>query len=169
MCEPADGCSGWRCAVQLAHWHSAQVIGTASAHNIDFVRVLEADEVIDYWATRFEDAARDLDVMFDTVNGEPLERSRGVLSPGGRLVTIATSGVGASDPRTRAAFFVVRADWGQLGEIARLIDEGRLRPVVDAVFPLAQARRAYEHRATRGKAVLSVMSRTENSGAVDQE
>ena len=44
----------------------------------------------------------------------------------------------------------------QLGEIARLIDEGRLRPVVDAEFPLAQARRAYEHRATRGKVVLAV-------------
>jgi NADPH:quinone reductase-like Zn-dependent oxidoreductase len=50
----------------------------------------------------------------------------------------------------------VQANREQLGEIARLIDEGRLRPVVDAVFPPAEARRAYEQRATRGKVVLSV-------------
>ena len=74
------------------------------------------------------------------------------------MVTIATSEEGTSDPRTRAAFFIVQANREQLEEIARLIDEGRLRPVVDAVFPLAEARRAYEHRATRGKVVLAMMS-----------
>jgi NADPH:quinone reductase-like Zn-dependent oxidoreductase len=93
-----------------------------------------------------------------SVGGETLERSWGVLRPGGRLVTVATSGAGAGDPRTRAAFFIVQANREQLGAIARLIDEGQLRPVVDAVFPLAEARRAYEHRATRGKVVLSVTS-----------
>jgi NADPH:quinone reductase-like Zn-dependent oxidoreductase len=145
-------------AVQLAHWRGARVIGTASAHNLGFVRGLGADEVIDYRATRFEDAVRDLDVVFDTVGGETLERSWGVLKPGGRLVSVAASGAGASDPRTRAAFFIVQANREQLGAIARLIDEGHLRPVVDAVFPLAEARRAYERRATRGKVVLGVTS-----------
>jgi NADPH:quinone reductase-like Zn-dependent oxidoreductase len=144
------------CAVQLARWRGAQVIGTASAHNRDFVRGLGADEVIDYRATRFEDAVRDLDVVLDTVGGETLARSWGVLKPGGRLVTVAASEEGAIAPRTRAAFFIVQANRVQLGEIARLIDEGRLRPVVDAVLPLAEARRAYGHRATRGKVVLSV-------------
>jgi NADPH:quinone reductase-like Zn-dependent oxidoreductase len=143
-------------AVQLARWRGARVIGTASAHNLGFVRGLGADQVIDYRVTRFEDAVRDLDVVFDTVGGETLERSWGVLRPGGRLVTVAASGEGASDPRTRSAFFIVQANREQLGEIARLIDEGQLRPVVDAVFPLAEARRAYEHRARRGKVVLSV-------------
>jgi NADPH:quinone reductase-like Zn-dependent oxidoreductase len=79
-----------------------------------------------------------------------------VLKPGGRLVTVATSGAGSNDPRTRAAFFIVQSNREQLGEIARLIDGGRLRPVVDAAFPLAEGRGAYEHRATRGKVVLSV-------------
>src|SRR5262245_12229065 len=79
-------------AVQLARWRGAQVIGTASAANLDFVRSLGAHEVIDYRAERFEDVARDVDVVFDTVGGETLERSWGVLKPGGRLVTIAASG-----------------------------------------------------------------------------
>jgi NADPH:quinone reductase-like Zn-dependent oxidoreductase len=67
---------------------------------------------------------------------------------------IATSGPGASDSRTRAAFFIVEANRAQLDEIARLIDGGQLRPVVDAVLPLAQARQAYEHKPTHGKVIL---------------
>jgi NADPH:quinone reductase-like Zn-dependent oxidoreductase len=144
------------CAVQLARWRAAHVIGTASAHNLDFVRELGADDVIDYRATRFENAVRDVDIVFDTVGGETLERSWGVLRPGGRLVTIATSSEGANDPRTQAAFFIVKANREQLGTIAGLIDEGRLRSVVDAVFPLADARRAYVHWAMLGKVVLRV-------------
>jgi NADPH:quinone reductase-like Zn-dependent oxidoreductase len=66
----AGGVGLW--AVQLARWRGARVIGTASARNRDFVRGLGADEVIDYRATRFEDAVRDLDVVFDTVGGETL-------------------------------------------------------------------------------------------------
>src|SRR5262249_17547663 len=75
-------------AVQLAHWRGARVIGTASAANLDFVRGLGADGVIDYRAARFEDVVRDVDVVFDAVGGETLDRSWKVLSPGGRLVTI---------------------------------------------------------------------------------
>ena len=69
--------------------------------------------------------------MFDTVGGETLERSWGVLKPGGSLVTIATSGAGTQDPRVRKAFFIVQANRAQLDEIARLIDGGQLRPVVE--------------------------------------
>jgi NADPH:quinone reductase-like Zn-dependent oxidoreductase len=76
------------------------VIGTAAAHNLGFVRGLGADQVIDYRATRFEDAVPDLDVVFDTVGGETLERSWGVLRAGGRLVTVAASSEGARDPRS---------------------------------------------------------------------
>jgi len=95
-------------------------------------------------------------VVFDTVGGETLDRSWGVLKPGGRLVTIAASVEGSPDPRTREAFFIVRPDRGQLNEITRLIDAAQLRPVVDRVFPLARARQAYEHKPARGKVVLSV-------------
>jgi NADPH:quinone reductase-like Zn-dependent oxidoreductase len=143
-------------AVQLARRRGAHVIGTASASNVAFVRGLGADEVIDYRAQRFEHVVHDLDVVFDTVGGETLERSWGVLKPGGRLVTIATSVEGSQDPRTREAFFIVQANRAQLAEIARLIDAGQLRPVVDAVFPLAQARQAYEHKPAHGKVVLDV-------------
>ena len=132
------------------------MIGTASTNNVAFVRGLGADEVIDYRAKRFEDVVRDLDVVFDTVGGETLERSWGVLKPGGRLVTIATSGEGSQGPRMREAFFIVQANWAQLAEIAHLIDAGQLRPVVDAVFPLAQARQAYEHKPAHGKVVLRI-------------
>ena len=143
-------------AVQLARWRGAHVISTASASNGAFVRGLGADDVIDYRAQRFEDVVHDLDVVFDTVGGETLERSWGVLKPCGRVVTIATSGEGSQDPRTREAFLFVQANRAQLAEIARLIDAGQLRPVVDAVFPLAQARQAYEHKPAHGKVVLRI-------------
>ncbi len=144
-------------AVQLARWRGARVIGTASAANLDFVRSLGADEVIDYRAERFEDVARDVDVVFDTVGGETLERSWGVLKPGGRLVTIAASGEQTTDERVRAAFFIVEPSRTQLAEIARLIDAGALRPVVGVVFPLAEARQAYQHKPSHGKVVLRVV------------
>jgi len=144
-------------AVQLAHLRGARVIGTASAANLDFVRSLGADEVIDYRADRFEDVARDVDVVFDTVGGETLERSWGLLKPGGRMVTTAASGEQTTDERVSAAYFIVEPSRTQLAEIARLIDGGALRPVVGDVFPLAEARQAYEHKATHGKIVLRVL------------
>jgi NADPH:quinone reductase-like Zn-dependent oxidoreductase len=143
--------------VQLARWRGARVTGTASAANLDFVRSLGADEVIDYRAERFEDVVRDVDVVFDTVGGETLERSWGVLKPGGRLVTVAASGEQTTDERIRAAYFIVEPSRTQLAEIARLVDGGALRPVVGAVFPLAEARQAYQHRPIRGKVVLRVV------------
>ncbi|MGE5212387.1 MAG: NADP-dependent oxidoreductase [Nitrospirota bacterium] len=144
-------------AVQLARWRGARVTGTASAANLDFVRSLGADEVIDYRAERFEDLVPDMDVVFDTVGGETLERSWGVLKPGGRLVTVAASGEQTTDERIRAAYFIVEPSRTQLMEIARLIDEGALRPVIGAVFPLAEARQAYQYKPVRGKVVLRVV------------
>src|SRR5438067_1629402 len=145
-------------AVQLARWRGARVTATASAANLDFVRSLGADEVIDYRAERFEDVVRHVDVVFDTVGGETLERSWSVLKPGGRLVTVAASGERTTDERIRAAYFIVEPSRTQLVEIARLIDGGALRPVVGAVFPLAEARQAYEHKPVRGKVVLRVVA-----------
>jgi len=96
-------------------------------------------------------------VVFDTVGGETLERSWGVLKPGGRLVTVAASGESTADERIRAAYFIVEPSRAQLVEIARLIDGGALRPVVGAVFPLAEARQAYQYKPVRGKVVLRVV------------
>jgi NADPH:quinone reductase-like Zn-dependent oxidoreductase len=143
-------------AVQLARWRGARVLGTASASNLDFVRALGADDVIDYRISRFEDLARDVDVVFDTVGGDTLARSWGVLKPGGTLITIAASEEQTQSERVRAAFFIVEANRMQLEEVARLIDAGALRPVVGAVFPLEQTRQAYEHKAAHGKVVLRV-------------
>jgi NADPH:quinone reductase-like Zn-dependent oxidoreductase len=80
-----------------------------------------------------------------------------VLKPGGRLVTVAASGEQTTDERIRAAYFIVEPSRTQLAEIARLIDGGALRPVVGAVFPLAEARQAYQHKPVRGKVVLRVV------------
>jgi NADPH:quinone reductase-like Zn-dependent oxidoreductase len=143
-------------AVQLARWRGARVTATASAANLDFVRRLGADEVIDYRAQRFEDVVGSVDAVFDTVGGETLDRSWGVLKPGGRLVTAADPGE-TTDERSRAAYFIVEPNRTQLVEIARLIDGGALRPVVGAVFPLAEARQAYQHKPNHGKVVLRVV------------
>jgi NADPH:quinone reductase-like Zn-dependent oxidoreductase len=145
-------------AVQLARWRGARVTGTASGANLGFVRGLGADEVIDYQITRFEDVVRDIDVVFDTVGGETLERSWGVLKPGGTLVTIAASGERTADERTHAAFFIVEPSRNQLHEIAWLIDSGAIRPIIGSVFPLAEARQAYEHKPAHGKVVLQVVA-----------
>jgi NADPH:quinone reductase-like Zn-dependent oxidoreductase len=144
-------------AVQLARWRGARVIGTASASNLDFVRGLGADEMIDYRAQRFDDVVRDVDVVFDTVGGETLARSWGVLKSGGTLITIAASEERAQAQRVREAFFIVEANRTQLEEVARLIDAGELRPVVGAVFPLAGASQAYEYKPAHGKVVLRVV------------
>ena len=152
----AGGVGGF--AVQLACWRGARVTGTASRANLEFVRSLGADQVIDYQATRFEDVVRDVDVVFDTVGGETLERSWGVLRPGGRLVTIAASGERTADERIRAAFFIVEPSRSQLEEIGWLIDSTALRPIVGSVFPLAEARQAYQHKPRYGKTVLQVVA-----------
>lgn len=144
-------------AVQLAKWRGARVTATASAHNLERVRALGADEVIDYRFGRFEEQVRDVDAVFDTVGGETLARSWGVLRPGGKLVTIAAAGEVATDERTEQAFFIVGANRSQLIEVARLIDAGVLRPEIDGVFPLAEARAAYEYKPRHGKAVLRVV------------
>jgi NADPH:quinone reductase-like Zn-dependent oxidoreductase len=83
------------------------VTATASARDIDFVASLGAEQVIDFRASRFEDAVQDVDVVFDTVGGETLERSWNILKPLGRLVTVAASGETAGDERAKKAFFIV--------------------------------------------------------------
>lgn len=139
-------------AVQLAKWKGARVTATASAHNLEFVRGLGADAVVDYRAGRFEDAVSGVDVVFDTVGGETLARSRAVLKPGGKLVTVAA---GEEDPAD-VEFFIVEPSHPQLIEVAGLIDRGVIRPVVDGVFRLDEPRAAYGYKPRHGKAVFRV-------------
>jgi NADPH:quinone reductase-like Zn-dependent oxidoreductase len=146
-------------AVQLARFRGAHVIATAAARNLEFVASLGAEEVIDYRSSPFEERVRELDVVFDTVGGETLERSWGILKPHGRLVTIAADGAKAADARVKDAFLLVAPDQKELSEIGDLLEAGRLRPVVDAVVSLSQASDAFTGRVARqgrGKLVVSV-------------
>lgn len=148
-------------AVQIAKARGAHVIGTASAGKHDLVRELGADEVIDYRETRFEDVVSDMDVVLDGIGGETAERSLKVLRDGGRLITLpGPDDVPAARDGVRAAWVLVEPDHLGLREIAALVDQGRLRPVVDLVVPLAEASKAHaigEQGRTTGKIVLSVV------------
>ncbi|CAJ37678.1 predicted NADPH:quinone reductase (alcohol dehydrogenase superfamily) [Methanocella arvoryzae MRE50] len=148
-------------AVQLAKWRGATVIGTASARNADFLSSLGADEVIDYHKVRFEDVARDVDVVLDTQAGDTQQRSYHVLKKGGILVS--TLGIENPDEAAkcgvRATGFLAQPNGTELRHIARLIDEGKLKPAVSTVMPLRDAARAHEQSQTghvRGKIVLKV-------------
>src|SRR5258708_3877074 len=150
-------------AVQLAHWAGAQVIATASARNRAFLHELGANQVIDYTTTRFEDGLHEVDLLFDTVGGDTLQRSWQLIKPGGVLVTIVSpppSFESAKAHGIRPFWFVVEPNRDELIQIGTLMDAGHLRPIIDTVFPLAQARQAYEQGArghTRGKIVLRVV------------
>jgi NADPH:quinone reductase-like Zn-dependent oxidoreductase len=148
-------------AVQLAKWKGTHVIGTASARNQAFIQELGADESIDYTKTSFDDVLRDVDVVFDTVAGETQTRSWKVLKKGGILVSIASppSAEDAVKNGVRQAFVFMVPNASQLAEIAKLVDSGKLKPVVETVLPLSDARRAHELSQTghtRGKIVLRV-------------
>jgi len=146
-------------AVQLARWRGADVTATTSAENLEFVRALGADKVLDYRKDRFEDLICDVDVVFDTVGGETLERSWKVLRPEGSVVTIVSPPKTISDPRASDAFMLVRADGQQLAQLGKMIDAGELRVFVESIYPLEQASAAYARAGEggmRGKIALSV-------------
>jgi NADPH:quinone reductase-like Zn-dependent oxidoreductase len=149
-------------AVQLAQVRGASVVGTCSTNNVRTVRELGADVVIDDSTTRFEDVAGQVDLVFDTAGGDRLERSLAVLRQGGRLVSVASEPPQqkAAKHGVEAVYFVVEPNRSQLVELARLADGGELRPTIDAVFPLREARSAFERSLggkRRGKIVLSVV------------
>jgi NADPH:quinone reductase-like Zn-dependent oxidoreductase len=148
-------------AVQLAHWRGIRVVATASARDLAFVRRLGADVVIDYHAERFEQKARDVDMVLDTVGGETQARSLRVLRKGGALVSLVSPvPPGAAEEQgVRGTYFIVEGNRAQLEQIAALVDEGKLRPIIAKVFPLARAREAFEFGAAShepGKIVLEV-------------
>lgn len=171
-------------AIQLAKHLGATVATTASASNLDFVRGLGADAVIDYRSQDFEQLLSGYDLVLDSLGGVNLEKSLRVLKPGGKAIGIA----GPPDPAfARAAglnpalrliiaflsagirrqakklgvsyeFLFMRASGDQLRQITALIDDGALRPVVGRVFPFNQtieALESLERGGIRGKAVIS--------------
>ena len=149
-------------AVQFAKLTGADVIATAFTRDVDFVRTLRANQVIDAQAVRFEERVKDVDVVLDTVGGETLDRSFEVLKPGGILVSSVAKPDQAKAARrhVRGVYLLVAVTSEGLIRIAELFDAGRLRTDVGEVLPLADARRAHDmlagkpHR--RGKIVLAV-------------
>jgi NADPH:quinone reductase-like Zn-dependent oxidoreductase len=148
-------------AVQFAKWKGARVIGTASGRNEEFVRQLGADMFVDYTTGRFEKKVSGVDCVLDTIGGDVLSRSLQVLKKGGIVVSTLDEPSPEELARygVRAAQVMARGDAVQLRQIAELIDSGDVVPIVEAVLPLAEARRAHEMSQTghvRGKIVLRV-------------
>ena len=174
-------------AIQLAHHLGATVLTTVGQRNVDLVKRLGADIAIDYRSTRFEDVARDCDVVFDSAGGATLVRSFACVKPGGLVVSVGSTpsaafarewgmnpflvlAIGlmsrkvtaaARARRARYEYLFMRADGSQLAQIAQLVEGGIIKPLVDKVFPLEQVRDALTYsesgRAT-GKVIVKVAS-----------
>ncbi|GEP12700.1 NADP-dependent oxidoreductase [Methylobacterium gnaphalii] len=172
-------------AIQLAKHLGAVVATTTGTANVDLVKGLGADIIVDYRKDDFAKILRDCDVVFDTQGGKTLDKSVNVLKPGGQIIGIA----GPPDPRfaeqaglawplklvfrllsggiRRKAkrhggsygFLFMRASGDQLRQITALVDAGSIRPVIDRVFPFAATREALDYVATgraKGKVVVAV-------------
>jgi NADPH:quinone reductase-like Zn-dependent oxidoreductase len=148
-------------AIQIAKAHGARVIATASTDNQDLLKQLGADMAVDYTKTKFEDIAKDVDVVLDPVGRDTLARSYGVVKKGGIVMSL----VARPDPvelkkhEIRGAGISVHPDAEDLTEIAQLIDAGKIKPALTQVRPLSEAIAAQQQAAThhtRGKVVLRI-------------
>jgi alcohol dehydrogenase len=172
-------------AIQLAKRFGAHVITTTSSRNIDFVRSLGADEIIDYKTQKFEDVLQNIDIVFDTLGREALYKSFQVLRPGGWVVSIS------GDPDQRLAqdmqlnflkrevlrlvgykanklaakakanyrFIFMKPSGSQLAQISQLIEAGEIKPVIDKVFSFQEAQKAMDYLElghSRGKIVIKI-------------
>jgi NADPH:quinone reductase-like Zn-dependent oxidoreductase len=150
-------------AVQLAKWRGARVIAVASGEHTAMLRDLGADQIIDYTQTAAEDVVRDIDLVIDAVGGPTSGRFLRTLKRGGALFPVFPLGFSGSDEAEKLGVTVsstqVRSSGAQLAELARLLDAGTIRAVIDSTYPLAEARKAHERAAVghiRGKIVLTV-------------
>jgi len=172
-------------AIQLAKHLGAKVGTTVSTGNVELVRGLGADEIVDYKKQEFEQVLRGYDAVLGTVRGDAIEKSIGILKPGGRIVSL----IGPLDAAFARAkhlnfvltfvfglmsrkilrlarkrqvdysFLFVRPDGDQLKGIGDLLESGRIRPVIDKVFPFEQAREALDYLAqgrAKGKVVVTM-------------
>ena len=149
-------------AVQLARWKGAQVIGTTGAANVDFVRSLGAETVVDYTSTPVEQVVHAVDLVVDTVGGQTLESAWPVIKREGRLVSTAgqPSKEKARELGIGALFFSGgRPSSERLQTIAQLIDEGQVKATLARIFPLREASLAHELSQSghgRGRIVLHI-------------
>jgi NADPH:quinone reductase-like Zn-dependent oxidoreductase len=153
-------------AVQMARDVASEVIATALPDDVDYVRSLGANHVIDVRSTPFESAAKDFDIVVDTVGGDTQVRLFAVLKPGGVLV----SSVSVPDQelaarhQVRGVFFLVKVTTEGLTRIASMIDEGRLSTSVGEVLALRDARVAHEMLAGRSHRRGKMILRPDESG-----
>jgi|SRR5215211_4937480 len=172
-------------AIQLARYFGAKVGTTTSTGNVDLVRSLGADEVIDYKKLEFEDVLRDYDVVLGTVRGDAIEKSLRILKPKSTVVSLvgppdaafarargmnffmvflfgllSRKIIGHARKRGVAySFLFVHPDGSQLAEIGELLKAGRIRPVIDKIFPFEQAKEALaylEKGRAKGKVVVQM-------------
>ncbi|WP_207766444.1 NADP-dependent oxidoreductase [Siphonobacter curvatus] len=150
-------------AVQIAKLKGAHVIAVASGEHESLLRELGPDEFIDYTKTPPEELVHDLDLVLDTLGGPTTSRFLRTLKRGGALFPVYPLGFSGTEEAEKGGVTVsavqVRSNGAQLAELATLLDEGKIRVVIDSTFPLADARKAHE-RAERGhiqgKIVLTV-------------
>ena len=158
----AGGVGGF--GVQLAKDRGATVWGTASGHNREYIQDLGGDRVVDYPQVDFREAVRSeypdgVDLVFDCVGGEVLQKSTDIIKKGGRLISIVDDPAGLDRADIHSDFVFVAPNSSQLAELAQMVEQGRLRTHLSQVFPfgLEEARRAHElseSGRTRGKMVL---------------
>jgi NADPH:quinone reductase-like Zn-dependent oxidoreductase len=151
-------------AVQIAKARGAYVVGTASAGKHDLLHDLGIDETIDYRSEDFEKVIEPVDIVCDLIGGDVAVRSLDVLDPDGRLICLPSAAAAgalaaAAERGFRATAMLVEPDGDGLEELARLVDERRLRVLVAETFPLERA--SHAHRAgelgrTTGKLVLTI-------------
>lgn len=148
-------------AVQLAAWKGAHVIGTASTANLDFVRRLGADTVVDYTTTPVEHAAREVDLVVDGVGEATLRSSLAALRQGGTLISLAgpPPQEEAQEREVRAIMMRSQPSSEILQTVARLVEAGQITVTAGSAFPLSAVQRAHEYgqqRRGRGRIVLRI-------------
>jgi NADPH:quinone reductase-like Zn-dependent oxidoreductase len=132
-------------ATQLCLASGARVIATASGDDASYLHGLGVAQVIDYRSERFEDKVRDVDAVIDVVGGDTLVRSFQVVKDGGAVITtVALPDPAKADRGIRATGIVMRRNAADLAELARLVDQGIVRPRAARGLPLADARQAQE-------------------------
>lgn len=148
-------------ATQIAKARGARVIATASTRNQDLLKELGADVTIDYTKAKFEEVAKDVDVVLDPIGKDTLARSYGVVKKGGFIATLVSRLDQAELDKhgIRGASISVKPDANELAEITNLIEAKKIKPIVTQVLPLTEAANALRQAAThhtRGKMVLKI-------------
>lgn len=148
-------------AIQIAKAKGAYVATTVSDRNVEFVSSLGADEVIDYTHQDFSSKLADYDVVFDTIGGEVQEKSFRVLRKNGILISITAQPDALTGEQygVRTAYFFLQPDGEKLAKLGQMIEQGKVKSVIDSVFALADTAKAHERsesRHARGKIVIRV-------------